>query len=97
MCLTHLCCVHALFVANTRLRPTQALVLAMDRHAAQPEVVQLAVLALTNLLCDLKENVTEMVASGGIPALKKALEAHPSNPRMLEDAMCCLSNLLYAA
>jgi len=66
----------------------------MDTHSQHPDVVQLAVLALTNLLCDLTDNVNAMVDAGGIAAMKKALEAHPNNPRMLEDAMCCLSNLL---
>ena len=46
----------------------------MDEHAQHPGVVQLAVLALTNMLCDLGENVASMVCNGGIPALKKALE-----------------------
>lgn len=40
--------------------------------------------------------VTRIVCAEGVPALIKVMDAHLERPRILEDALCAVSNLAYA-
>ena len=76
---------------------------ADDRNASLPRLAQMCVQSLANLACDNEpdkdgqSSVTRIVACGGVEAVGELMALHPTNPRLLEDAICALSNMAFVS
>jgi hypothetical protein len=77
---------------------------AEERNRRTHRLAQTCVQCLANLACDNEPNpasgtssVTRIVECGGIEALGELMSAHAANPRMLEDAICALSNMAFVS
>jgi hypothetical protein len=76
---------------------------AEERNKKLPRLAQMCVQSLANLACDNdpdefgNSSVTRIVQSGGIEALGQLMSLHPDNPRLLEDAICALSNMAFVS
>ena len=76
---------------------------AEERNKPLPRLAQMCVQSLANLACDNEpdesgqSSVTRIVECGGIEALGELMSIHSANPRMLEDAICALSNMAFVS
>lgn len=64
-------------------------------HTAQEDVVTKCLSILANLAFNSSPNISLIMQGDGVGAVEAALQAHPMVPRLLENAMCTLSNLMY--
>jgi len=71
--------------------------IAIGRHAEQKEIASRALSILANCAFNNEALCQLVIDKEGIPAIKKAISAHLASPRLVENGMCALSNLLYAS
>lgn len=68
---------------------------AVGIHHEVQDVVLRALTALSNLAVGTPPNVELIMAKNGVKAVEKALQVYKDEPRVLEQAMAVLSNLMY--
>ena len=71
--------------------------IAIARHVAVEEVTLRALSTLANLAFNSQPNIASIMRKGGVKAVERALQQWPAHPRILENAMCVLSNLMYGS
>jgi hypothetical protein len=80
-----------------------------DSHASErlkrkePRIIQACVQCVANLACDNESQpdgtstVDKIVAAGAVHVFGFVMSAHQGKPRLLEDAMCALSNIAFVS
>lgn len=67
------------------------------RHTDVEEVVVKCLSTLANLAFNSSANIGRIMEQNGVKAAEKAMQQYPDAPRLLENAMCMLSNLMYGS
>ena len=70
-------------------------IVAIGRHVQEEDICLRALTCLSNLACGMPSNVELIMAKKGVKACEAALQAYKEGPRVLEQAMSVLSNLMY--
>jgi hypothetical protein len=70
---------------------------AIPRHVAIEEIALKSLSTMANLAFNSQNNIAAIMAKGGVKAVEKSLQQWPNHPRILENAMCVLSNLMYGS
>lgn len=75
-----------------------------ERTKKTPRLAQSAAQTVANLACDNapsagsgRSTVDELIDHGAVDKLAALMRTHPDNPRLLEDAICGLSNLAFVS
>jgi hypothetical protein len=71
--------------------------IAIGYHVGTDEVALKALATIANLAFNSPTNIKTIMSRGGVKAIEKVLQSHPSKPRILENAMCALSNLMFGS
>ena len=70
---------------------------AIARHVNNDEVILKTLSTIANLAFNSGPNIAAIIKAGGVPAVERVLKTWAKQPRILENAMCALSNLMYGS
>jgi hypothetical protein len=71
--------------------------IAIERHVGIEEVALKSLATLANMAFNSKPNINLIMDKDGVKAVEKCLQKWPKAPRILENAMCVLSNLMFGS
>jgi hypothetical protein len=71
--------------------------IAIGRHVGIEEIALKALSTMANLAFNSENNIAALVSKGAIKAVESALQRYTHAPRVLENAMCALSNLMFGS
>ena len=71
--------------------------IGLMRHTAEEDLCSKCLSILANMAFNSTPNIDRTMAAGGVDGCEKAMQAYPNNPRLLENAMCTLSNLMFGS
>lgn len=66
-----------------------------SEHVGTPEIADKCLSILANLAYTSKPYIRKIMECEGVKAIEQAMQRHPRNSRVLENAMCALSNLTW--
>ena len=69
----------------------------LQRHLEDEDVVKKCLSVLANLAFNSSTNISRIMESEGVTAAEMAMQQYPDHPRILENATCALSNLMYGS
>lgn len=70
---------------------------AIFMHVALEDICLLALMTISNLAVDSSSNITLMMSKNVVKAVELALQTYENTPRILQEAMSVLSNLMYGS
>lgn len=71
--------------------------IAIGRHVGVEEIALKALSTMANLAFNSEPNIASFMAKDAIKGIESILQKYPHAPRILENAMCALSNLMYGS
>jgi hypothetical protein len=71
--------------------------IAIGRHVTQEDITLKSLSTLANLAFNSPANIVAIMSKGGVKSCEKALQQWSMHPRILENAMCALSNLMFGS
>lgn len=66
-------------------------------HVGDEEVALKALATMANLAFGSPNNIEVIMKKAGVKSVEKVLQTYPKHPRILENAMCALSNLMFGS
>ena len=71
--------------------------IAIARHVSQEDITLKSLSTLANLAFNSPDNIVAIMGKGGVKACEKAMQQWTMHPRILENTMCALSNLMFGS
>ena len=71
--------------------------IAVGIHLGNEEITLKALSTLANLAFNSPPNIEALMQRNAVAAVQRVLQAYTKHPRVLENAMCALSNLMYGS
>jgi hypothetical protein len=71
--------------------------IGVGRHFDKEDVCVKCLSTLANLAFNSENNIKRIMDGQGVKAVEKSMQTYPDSPRLLENAMCTLSNLMYGS
>lgn len=71
--------------------------IAIGMHVSVEEVALKSLSTMANLAFNSENNIKSLMNKGAIKGIEVVLQRYPHAPRILENAMCALSNLMYGS
>ena len=71
--------------------------IAIGRHVSQEDITLKSLSTLANLAFNSPSNIVAIMGKGGVKACEKSLQQWTAHQRILENAMCALSNLMFGS
>ena len=71
--------------------------IAINIHINVKEIVKLGLTTLANLAFNSIANIGRIVAGNGVKAVELSMQTYADEPRLLENATCVLSNLMFGS
>eukprot|EP01138_Halocafeteria_seosinensis_P014727 gb/GECG01015034.1/.p1 GENE.gb/GECG01015034.1/~~gb/GECG01015034.1/.p1 ORF type:complete len:2451 (+),score=419.39 gb/GECG01015034.1/:1-7353(+) len=69
----------------------------LRNHIDDEEIILKCLSVLANLAFNSFENIKRIMSADGVTGIENSMQQYPNHPRILENATCALSNLMYGS